>query len=74
MLKLDCEGSEVEILEGMSDDLLQRIDIIIGERHMVMSEFEGANERLKKFFDVEHFPREGYAYLGMFWAKRKDSQ
>jgi FkbM family methyltransferase len=74
LLKLDVEGSEVEILEGISDDLLQRIDCIIGERHMVMSEFEGANERLKKFFDVEHFPREGFNYLGMFWAKRKDSQ
>lgn len=72
LLKLDCEGSEIEILEGISDDLLQRIDCIIGERHVTMEAFAAVDERLKKFFNVEHFPRAGFDYLGMFLARRRE--
>lgn len=35
LLKLDCEGSEFDILCGMSEDIRRRIRLIVGEYHHV---------------------------------------
>ena len=33
VIKIDCEGCEYEIFDNLSMDLLQKIEIIIGEYH-----------------------------------------
>ena len=39
LLKLDCEGSEYDIIAGMSDELASRVMRVVGERHGGIDEF-----------------------------------
>lgn len=34
LLKLDCEGSEIRILENMPNDIAERISLVVGEYHI----------------------------------------
>jgi FkbM family methyltransferase len=45
LLKLDCEGSEYDIVEGMSDGLASRVLMIVGERHGDVARLKALCER-----------------------------
>jgi FkbM family methyltransferase len=70
VLKLDVEGSEIDILCGVSEEWLSRVQCIVGEYHMPVFVFQStAGKRLSRLFNVEYFPtREA---LGMFICHRK---
>lgn len=61
VLKLDCEGSEIDILLHADPDTLMRIGRIIGEIHTTPSEFESQiNYRLQRLgFAVTYRPHPG---------------
>jgi hypothetical protein len=49
VLKLDCEGAEIEILDHIGDDCLAKIQRIVGEIHTSPEDFMNlTNERLLK--------------------------
>jgi FkbM family methyltransferase len=73
LLKLDCEGSEFEILRQMRPETAARIDLVVGEYHMNMVAgnlgYSGFEKRVKeKFpnFDVVPLNRPGT--IGTFAA------
>jgi FkbM family methyltransferase len=72
LLKLDCEGSEMEILSDMPDEEVARIGAICGEYHM------GADKILTLL--KERFPQNvsragsdiGHKEIGRFWSLPRD--
>lgn len=77
-IKMDCEGSEVEILEGMSIENLERLDEIIFEYHFAMlkdknwSVFYSLLERLKRrgLTIVKQPAERTKTWHTIVWAKR----
>jgi hypothetical protein len=61
VLKLDCEGAEIDLLQHAHDDTLARIGHIIGEIHTTPQIFEmQTDERLQRAgFTVEYRPHPG---------------
>ncbi len=65
LLKLDCEGSEIEILQHISDDTLAQIRFIVGERHIPKEDFlQQVGGRLAQF--AMHFADTAAPSLGHF--------
>jgi FkbM family methyltransferase len=72
LLKLDCEGSELEILKNASDDILRRVTRIVGEQH-----YGDDTQEIKEFrailgksgFTIEKF--EPASEGGQFSARRR---
>lgn len=58
VLKLDCEGAEVGIVNHVSDDVLTRIQRIVGEIHTTPDVFEADTEKRlqQNGFRVEYRP------------------
>lgn len=73
LLKLDCEGSEMEILRDMSDDEVKRIGAICGEYHQGS---DAILELLRQRFP-NHVSRAGsdcgHKEIGRFWCLPKDA-
>jgi|GEM_PF-1325130 len=72
LLKLDCEGSELEILKNASDDVIRRVSRIVGEQHYddntaQVGEFRELLER--RGFAIDKF--ESAHAGGQFCARRK---
>jgi hypothetical protein len=71
VLKLDCEGAEMDILMHVSSAFLDRVHCIVGERHRVRAVFEPIAQRLAEHgFTVEHVAHPTVEALGMFLARR----
>jgi len=70
LVKFDCEGAELDIVDACSAEVLNRIDYIIGEHHGMKREvFVEATKGL--FEDVPcRWQTEGE--LGHFWLRRRD--
>jgi FkbM family methyltransferase len=71
LLKLDCEGSEYEILQGCAPDTLRRVRRIVGEFHEG-EHIAGTARELCRYlearaFRIDRFVREG-AGSGLFCA------
>lgn len=72
VMKLDCEGSEIDILLNATDDELRCVKRIVGERHQTRDEFDRLiGERLYSLYDVEHRDHPSAAHLGFFYATLK---
>jgi FkbM family methyltransferase len=73
VLKLDCEGAEIDILCHAQDDVLMRIDRVIGEIHTTPHEFEDqTNWRLQKMgFQVSYREHPGDPSLFYLHAWRE---
>ena len=73
VLKLDCEGAEFDILLGAPTDLLERVELVIGEYHRFGGRDPKAlRDRLEAAgysFSSEPHPRE--PLLGLFTAVRQ---
>lgn len=72
LLKLDCEGSEFEILEQASDDVLKRVEQIVGEFHDV-DESGQSGTRLSQLLEYRGFRVERLECTnggGVFHAQR----
>jgi FkbM family methyltransferase len=76
LLKLDCEGSEYEILEGCSRGTLSHVRRIVGEYHEgpgIAGSGEGLRHLLRsRAFEVEQFGAVG-AGCGLFRARNLKS-
>jgi len=77
LLKIDCEGSEYEILERCSAETLGRVRRIVGEFHEG-PDIEGTGEQLCRFlesrsFQIDQFKRQN-ATSGVFSARNLGSQ
>lgn len=72
MLKMDCEGSEFESIESLSDDELLQIEKICLEYHIIdndSSNLDNLRNRLKKIgYNVNIIPTNDF--LGMLYAKK----
>jgi len=68
LLKLDCEGSEWQILEKCSDETIDKIQCIVGEFHGEPWRF--IKLLAKRFLDYK-LGLEGYKTIGKFWLVRK---
>lgn len=75
LLKLDCEGSEFDILLNMKDETLKKTKRIIGEHHCTWEDFDKrVGDRLRKLgFKMSYTPHPNpdVKDLGMFLAERK---
>lgn len=72
VLKLDCEGSEIDILAHASEAVLKQVDAMIIERHQTEDEFmKLAGKRISKWFDLAHYPHGQYAHIGYIVARAK---
>lgn len=73
VLKLDCEGAEIDLLLNAQDDTLMRIQNVIGEIHMSPQEFEDqTNVRLQRAgFHVTYRPHPGDPNLFYLDARRE---
>lgn len=72
LLKLDCEGCEIEALDRISDDALARIRHIVGERHISEAEFrQGAGARLATAGFAVEYRNSSVDELGTFYARRE---
>jgi FkbM family methyltransferase len=73
VLKLDCEGAEVDLLQHAHEDTLQRIGRVIGEIHSAPQLFETqTNSRLQHSgFHVEYRPHPGDPNLFYIHAWRE---
>jgi len=59
LLKLDVEGSEMDILFHAADDTLKRVHYIVGERHVTHEKFQPVLDRLTALgFTVTDEPHE----------------
>lgn len=74
LLKLDCEGSEEEILRGANPETLSRIKFIVGEFHKGRNSLRECTRHLENFelitrshYEKEIYPRD----LGYFVMIRK---
>lgn len=71
LLKLDCEGSEFDILLNCEDAILHRIQVIVGEYHLEHGSLAELVTRLQDCgFDVTTIPHGEAPHLGHFMAKR----
>ena len=72
LLKLDCEGSEYEVLQGCSPEALGRVARIVGEYHEgpgIVGDGDGLRRFLEsRSFRVDHFEAIG-AGSGIFRAR-----
>jgi FkbM family methyltransferase len=70
LLKMDCEGSEYDILAGMSASTFSKIDRIIVEYH------DGGAERIEKDLQAYGFTLEKAEpetkTMGMLWFRRRN--
>lgn len=74
LLKLDCEGSEYEILQRCRPETLNHVRRIVGEYHESSCSAEQSGESLQRLLEcrgfvvgLESFPAGG----GMFYANRE---
>jgi FkbM family methyltransferase len=49
-LKIDCEGSEWDVFENISEDLLDRVDLLVAELHCYVPQAKGRSK--KDFIDL----------------------
>jgi autotransporter strand-loop-strand O-heptosyltransferase len=75
-LKIDCEGSEYQILSSISNENIKKISKICIEYHPFYYEDGNANkEKIKKkfgkYFEIHDLPNSGMSQL-YFWKKRFD--
>ena len=72
VLKLDCEGSEYDIIDSLSDEILKKIENICLEYHLKSNtdaRFESLKNKLMEHkFQLEILPT--YEKLGMIFAKK----
>ena len=61
LLKLDCEGAEVEILKTVSDELLHRIRQIVMEIHVPDRMEPVFGRLLQSGFERADYPKKNYA-------------
>ncbi len=74
LLKLDCEGSEFDIIQHCAPETLQRIQVIVGEYHLERGDLWTMVDRLKAFdFDLTIIPHPDAPHLGHFLAKKADA-
>jgi FkbM family methyltransferase len=72
LLKLDCEGSEFDILLNCEPATLRRIQVIVGEYHLERGSLSQITPRLSDCgFDVTIVPQAAAPHLGHFMATRK---
>jgi FkbM family methyltransferase len=72
LLKLDCEGSEFDILLNCETDTLRRIQVVVGEYHLERGSLSQITPRLNECgFDVTIVPQTAAPHLGHFLAMRK---
>jgi FkbM family methyltransferase len=71
LLKLDCEGSEYEILMGCRPETLRRIKRVVGEYHEG-SHIGGTGQELRRFLEANAFRIDHFGPLdvdsGIFYA------
>lgn len=72
VVKIDCEGSEYEILTGCSDESLKRIKFITMELHSwrPVELHDKLVARLEKFFDLDGV-KEANGRYGYLWGPSK---
>lgn len=72
VLKLDCEGAEIDLLTHAEAETLMQIDRVIGEIHTTPDEFEAlTNYRLQRVgFEVQYRPHPGDPTLFYLDARR----
>jgi len=73
VLKIDCEGAEYDIVEDVTNETWDKIDIIVGEFHSWRWEKEPERhermiKRLEEFFDITY---SGYKNSA-FWGTKKN--
>lgn len=72
VVKLDCEGSEIDLLTNAPENALRRVKAFVGERHQPLEEFRSlVGERLESLFDVEYRDHPSAPHLGFFCATLK---
>jgi FkbM family methyltransferase len=73
VMKIDCEGAEIDLLTHADTDTLMRMDRIIGEIHTTPDEFEAlTNYRLQRVgFHVAYRPHPGDSTLFYLDAQRR---
>lgn len=73
LLKLDCEGSEYEIIDGLNDENFEKIEKMIIEYHLANSNpemLENLKKRLKQFsYDI--FIEPLFKDIGFLYAIKK---
>lgn len=62
LLKLDCEGSEYEIIRDFDDELAEKVDQISVEMHYKGSIRQDLINKLMKWYKVEHLRRYEYCF------------
>jgi FkbM family methyltransferase len=73
ILKLDCEGAEMDILANVSSAWLARVRCIVGERHRAMDKWSAIVTRLEnEGFTVKDMPSRDNPARGVFLAKRAE--
>lgn len=69
LLKLDCEGSEFDILLNCEAETLQRIQVIVGEYHLDRGNISYIDARLTTYgFNMTVVPHSEAPHLGHFLA------
>jgi hypothetical protein len=72
LLKLDCEGSEFDILLNCPAETLVRIQVIVGEYHLNRGDFSKVVERLTRHgYRLTITPHSEAPHLGHFLALRE---
>lgn len=72
VVKLDCEGSEIDLFANAPEDTLLRVKCFVGERHQPIDEFRRlVGARLEGLFEVEYRDHPSAPHLGFFCAKRR---
>jgi FkbM family methyltransferase len=71
LLKLDCEGSEFDILTHCEEATLRRIQVIVGEYHLERGSLSTIVNRLSDCFAMTIVPHTTAPHLGHFLALRK---
>lgn len=74
LLKMDCEGSEYEIIIGLENSVLERIEKISFEYHLTKPDskilLKKTLSRLKRFYNDVHIEHDEIrGNLGMVWAQ-----
>jgi hypothetical protein len=64
LLKLDCEGSEYEILHGCSPETLSRVKRIVGEYHEWPG-IDGTGQELCRFLESRSFRIDRFESFGI---------
>ena len=71
LLKMDIEGGEYELFEGLSEDELSVVNFVILEYHMG-KEYKQIEEKLRaNGFGVQVFPSHFDKTMGFIWANNK---